>query len=106
MARNVLPPPAATRMPGRKTGVSRLSISTEAEKAMRLVLGLVAVMSLLVGCASTPEEDPMQLRLDDLDARVGRIDRIVSNQSLIQLSQQQDALRAEIRGLLGRIEEL
>jgi tol-pal system protein YbgF len=73
---------------------------------MRSGLGVIAVASLLVGCASNPKEDPMQLRLDDLDARVGRIDRIVSNQSLIQLSQQQDALRAEIRGLLGRIEEL
>jgi tol-pal system protein YbgF len=73
---------------------------------MRFGLGLGAVVSLLVGCASNPKEDPMQLRLDDLDARVGRIDRIVSNQSLVQLSQQQDSLRAEIRALLGRIEEL
>jgi tol-pal system protein YbgF len=73
---------------------------------MRSGPGLLAVAALLAGCATTPEVDPVQLRLDDLDARVGRIDRIVSNQSLIQLSQQQDAMRAEIRGLLGRIEEL
>src|SRR5687767_13915430 len=98
MARNGPPPPAATKMPGRKIVASRLSISTEAEKAMRFGLGLVAVVSMLVGCATNPKEDPVQLRLDDLDARVGRIDRIVSNQSLIQLSQQQDALRTEIRG--------
>ncbi len=36
---------------------------------------------LLAGCATTPKEDPVKLRLDDIDARVGRIDRIVSNRA-------------------------
>src|SRR5690606_14751194 len=58
------------------------------------------------GCATTPKEDPVQLRLDDLDERVGRIDRIVSNNSLVQLSQQIEAQQQELRQLRGRIEEL
>jgi tol-pal system protein YbgF len=60
----------------------------------------------LAGCATTPKEDPVQLRLDDLDARVGRIDRIVSNNSLVQLSQQVEAQQQELRQLRGRLEEL
>ncbi|HXC60125.1 MAG TPA: tol-pal system protein YbgF [Steroidobacteraceae bacterium] len=67
--------------------------------------GACAAM-LLTGCATTPEEDPVQTRLNDLDARVGRIDRIVSNQSLMQMAQRVDAQQEELRGLRGRIEEL
>lgn len=60
----------------------------------------------LGGCVTTPEEDPVQIRLDDLDARVGRIDRIVSNQSLMQMAQRVDSLQEEVRTLRGRMEEL
>ena len=70
------------------------------------MLPLVAAALLLSGCATTPQEDPVQIRLNDLDTRVGRIDRIIANQSLMQMAQQLDALRDEIRGLNGRIEEL
>ncbi len=73
---------------------------------MRLGLTVVAATMLLSGCALTPEEDPVQVRLADLDSRVGRIDRIVSNQSLIQMAQRVDGLQEEVRGLRGRIEEL
>jgi tol-pal system protein YbgF len=72
---------------------------------MRAATCTLAVL-LLAGCATTPEEDPVQTRLDDLDARVGRIDRIVSNNSLVQLSAQLEAQQRELRELRGRIEEL
>ena len=65
-----------------------------------------AVIVLLAGCATSSEPDPTEQRLADLDARVGRIDRVVSNQSLIQLTQRVDALQNEVRSLTGRIEEL
>jgi tol-pal system protein YbgF len=67
---------------------------------------LLGACLVLVGCATTPEEDPVQIRLDDLDSRVGRIDRIVSNQSLMQMTQRVDSLQEELRNLRGRIEEL
>lgn len=73
---------------------------------MRTGVCALAAALVLAGCATVPEVDPMQVRLDDLDARVGRIDRIVSNQSLIQMAQRVDAQQDEIRGLRGRIEEL
>ncbi len=60
----------------------------------------------LVGCATSSEPDPTEQRLSDLDERVGRIDRVVSNQSLVQLAQRVDSLQNEVRSLSGRIEEL
>lgn len=73
---------------------------------MRAAIAAVPLLLVLAGCATTPEVDPVQLRLDDLDARVGRIDRIVANNSLVQLSQQIEAQQQELRQLRGRIEEL
>src|SRR6185503_19989254 len=62
---------------------------------------------LLAGCATTPpEEDPVQIKLNDLDGRVGRIERVVSNQSLLDMAQRQDAAQADVRQLRGRVEEL
>ena len=89
-------------MPIRRTAGSRLSTSTD---RLRAPLAACAVL-LLGGCAVAPEEDPVQIRLNDLDSRVGRIDRIVSNQSLMQMAQRVDSLQEEVRTLRGRIEEL
>ncbi|MFO1402580.1 MAG: tol-pal system protein YbgF [Steroidobacteraceae bacterium] len=62
---------------------------------------------LLAGCATTPpEEDPVQLRLNDLDSRLGRVERVVNNQSLVDLGRRVDALEAELRSLRGSTEEL
>jgi tol-pal system protein YbgF len=62
---------------------------------------------VLSGCSLTPsEEDPTQIKLNDLDSRVGRIERVVSNQSLLDLSQRLEASQNEVRQLRGRIEEL
>jgi tol-pal system protein YbgF len=85
-----------------RTVGSRLSTSTD---CLRALLASCAVLSL-AGCVTTPEEDPVQIRLNDLDSRVGRIDRIVSNQSLMQMTQRVDGLQEEMRALRGRIEEL
>jgi tol-pal system protein YbgF len=93
-------------MPTRRIVVSRSSTSTDAARrtARWCLLALAAFGA--AGCVTTPEEDPMQRRVDDLDERVGRIDRIVSNQSLVQLAQRVDALQNEVRSQSGRIEEL
>ena len=79
-------------------------MSTSTER-LRALLAACAVLAL-AGCVTTPEEDPVQVRLDDLDSRVGRIDRIVSNQSLMQMTQRVDGLQEEMRTLRGRVEEL
>src|SRR3569832_2914870 len=67
----------------------------------------ITVSAVLAGCATTPpDEDPVQIKLNDLDARVARIERVVSNQSLVQLAQNLDSVQQETRRLRGRIDEL
>ncbi|HLS80272.1 MAG TPA: tol-pal system protein YbgF [Steroidobacter sp.] len=61
----------------------------------------------LVGCVSTPpEEDPVVQKLTELDGRLLRIERVLANQSLLDLSQRIDDVRAETRDLRGRVDEL
>ena len=61
---------------------------------------------VLLGCAVSPEEDPVYIRMNDLDARVQRIERVVTNQSLIEMAQRIDALQAELRAMRGEVEVL
>jgi len=69
--------------------------------------GAVVMAALSAGCASTPAaDDPTQVKLNDLDARVARIERIISNQSLVDLAQHLDQVQADVRQLRGRLEEL
>jgi tol-pal system protein YbgF len=72
---------------------------------MRL-LGAALLVSLLSACAVSPEEDPVQIKLTDIDGRVQRIERVVSNQSLLDMAQKLDSAQADVRSLRGRIEEL
>ena len=46
----------------------------------------------------------MQVKLNDLDARVGRVERVHANQ--VALAQHLDEVQATLRELRGRIEEL
>src|SRR5437016_14525246 len=72
---------------------------------MRLTLLTVPVAALVGGCASTPPEaDPVQLKLNDLDARITRIERIVANQ--VEAAQRLDEVQSAVRQLRGRLEEL
>jgi tol-pal system protein YbgF len=67
----------------------------------------VVLVTALGGCATTrPEDDPIQVKLNDLDTRVARIERIISNQSLVDLAQHLDQVQGDVRQLRGRIEEL
>ena len=68
------------------------------------VLGLGSVV--LTGCAVAPEEDPLFIRLNDLDQRVQRIERVLTNNSLLELAQRIDALQAEVRSIRGDVELL
>jgi tol-pal system protein YbgF len=65
-----------------------------------------AASCLALGCAVSPEEDPVYIRMNDLDARVQRIERVVTNQSLIEMAQRIDALQAELCAMRGEVEVL
>jgi tol-pal system protein YbgF len=72
------------------------------------VAGLVAApLILLAGCATSPEDDPvLQGKLTDIDGRVTRIERVISNQSLLDMAQRIDSLQEQVREQRGRIDEL
>jgi len=76
-------------------------------RGLLVVSLLAAAWGTLSGCASTPpEEDPVNIKLNDLETRTTRIERVVSNQSLLELAQRIDSLQTEVRVLRGRIDEL
>jgi len=71
------------------------------------ILLLGGMLLSLAGCASTPpDQDPTQIRLNDLDTRLGRVERIANNQSLLELSQRIDQLEKQLRELQGSTEVL
>lgn len=73
---------------------------------MRRLLLLPAAL-VMAGCSTlTPTDDPVYLRMTDIEARLMRIERVLDNESLIQLSTQLDQLRAETQALRGDIETL
>jgi len=72
---------------------------------MRLTLSVLSLALLAAGCASTPkDDDPVQVNLKDLDARVARLEHIVANQAVV--SQQLDEMQASLRELRGRVDQL
>jgi tol-pal system protein YbgF len=73
-------------------------------RASALSMACLAVLAL-AGCATTPpEEDPVQIKLNDVDTRLARIERVVANQSLLDLANQVEALRAEVRSIHNDID--
>jgi|HubBroStandDraft_4_1064222.scaffolds.fasta_scaffold46582_2 tol-pal system protein YbgF len=60
----------------------------------------------LTGCESNPEPDPTVVKLNDIDERLGRVEKVVNNQSLLQLSQRIDELETQLREMRGSLEEL
>ncbi|HEY7640058.1 MAG TPA: tol-pal system protein YbgF [Steroidobacteraceae bacterium] len=68
---------------------------------------VVAACVWLAGCATTPpEEDPVVQKLTELDSRLLRIERVLANNSLLDLSQRLEAAQTEARTLRGQLDEL
>jgi tol-pal system protein YbgF len=75
-------------------------------KMLRTAL-FAAVAAVLAGCATTPpEEDPVVQKMTELDSRLLRLERVLANQSLLDLSQRLEAAQAEARTIRGQLEEL
>jgi tol-pal system protein YbgF len=78
--------------------ISRVSFS---------LAGACLLALAMAGCAGTPpEEDPVQTKLKDLDTRLERIERVVANQSLLDLANQNEAMRADLRAMHNDIDQL
>ena len=71
-------------------------------------LAFGAMLSILVAaCAVTPQtDDPVLLRLNELERRLGAVERVLASGSLIDLTVQADELQRQTRDLQGRTESL
>src|SRR6478609_963098 len=76
-------------------------------KTSLIPFAIAAAAVAVVGSSSlSARDDPVELKLTDLEARMIRIEKIVNNQSLIELANQLDQLRSETAALRGDIEQL
>lgn len=71
-------------------------------------VALAATTVLLGGCPTSfvKPEDPINAQLATFEDRLGKIERVVNNQSLLELAQQLDAVRAEVAALRGDLEKV
>jgi tol-pal system protein YbgF len=70
-------------------------------------LGWLCSAALVAGCATTPpDKDPVQIKLNDLDTRLSRIERVLANQSLLDLANQLEAARSDVRSLHNDVDLL
>ena len=74
--------------------------------SLAMAVALLAAGALATGCALPPEEDPVLLKLDELDQRLGSIERVVRNESLLQIAAELDVMRDELRELRGQADAL
>lgn len=78
-------------------------------KNTRVAILLLTVALPLGGCTlfeTQPSVDPVQAQLEDFDRRIQAIERVVQNQSLVNLTQQVSVLERDNSELQGRIESL
>jgi TolA-binding protein len=72
-----------------------------------LVSAICIAAAAAGGCATTPpDQDPVQIKLNDLDTRLTRIERVFANQSLLDLANQLEALRADVRGMHNDVDTI
>lgn len=68
-------------------------------------LAWLPLAAVLGGCPTVPpEEDPVLIKLTELESRLLRMERVVNNQSLLDLNAQVAQMRTEVNALRGDIE--
>jgi tol-pal system protein YbgF len=73
---------------------------------VKIFVPIIAVASLAACSSLTPVNDPVYLRITDLEARLIRIERVLENESLIALAGDINSLRTDVQSLLGEVETL
>jgi tol-pal system protein YbgF len=78
------------------------------DTGMKTPLLLLAAALVLSGCElmQPPGEDPVLVKLNELERRMEAIERVVQNQSLVNLTQQVSSMERRDDEIQGRIEEL
>jgi tol-pal system protein YbgF len=69
---------------------------------------LVPGALIAAGCAALtpPSEDPVLIKLEELESRLESIERVIQNQSLVNMSQQLGTLERRVDELQGSAEEI
>ncbi len=72
------------------------------------ILAVVPPALVMSGCLAVtpPSEDPVLLKLEELDQRLQVIERVVQNQSLVTMTQQLGTLERRVDELQGTAEEI
>ena len=73
---------------------------------MRTYLAAVFFAGVAACTSLSPTEDPVYLKLTDLEARLIRIERVVDNESLMQLATELDQIESETQLLRGDVETM
>lgn len=80
--------------------------STPPRLCSLLQVTLAAV--LVSGCAlmTPPEEDPLFIKVTDVDSRVTRVERVIDSEGLVNLLKQIEQLQKETQGLREQVDQL
>jgi tol-pal system protein YbgF len=74
---------------------------------IRATAGAIVMAVGLAGCVTTPpSEDPVLIKLTEIDQRLQKVERLTNNDSLVELASQLEEARREIRDLRGEVETL
>ncbi|HVA54352.1 MAG TPA: tol-pal system protein YbgF [Gammaproteobacteria bacterium] len=94
--------------PSRSAGVSK-----PMKSRYGIALLAIGLTALVAGCMTVRPDDPVYIRQQQilshqqqLEARVSRLDRVFNNQSLVNLSQNQESLQQQVDELRGDIQVL
>jgi hypothetical protein len=96
------------RRPGRRIAAWNWSTAVSHAGRVRVAALPMAVHPGRLGRLrdDAAEEDPVQIKLNDLDTRVARIERVVANKSLLELANQVEALRTDVRAMHNDVDVL
>ena len=74
----------------------------------RRSFAVAAVMVCVLGACTTvpPEQDPVLIKLTQLEDRLARVERVIENQSLVSLVTELEQVRTELAGLRDQVETL
>lgn len=71
------------------------------------VVSTAIMLSITVGCALVPpEEDPLYLKMTEIDNRLVRVERLIDNQGLMNLLSQLQSLQQDVQSLRNDVETM
>ena len=74
---------------------------------MRNFIFTTGVLSMAAGCALVPpEEDPLYLKMTEIDSRLVRVERLVENEGLMNLMVKLDSLQQDVQSLRNDVETM